>query len=223
MSYDTGPTQTLYGSLQEAFDHCNVALFGGRLEGVVITLANTANSLGYFHAEQFQTRGEDAEDIRSQINLSPAKFAGRTDKEILSTLIHEMCHLLQFLEGDNGPRARGHNVEWARMMEERGLQPSSDGTPDGRRTGRRMTHIIIPGGPFDRAAQGLIGSGWRLCWEGRENEARAAAARSKDLSKLKHTCVCGQNIWGKMGTRAMCGLCGSEFVSPEQGEGVCLR
>ena len=209
MTYDHKPTETLYASLQQAFDHLNVALFGGRLEQPVLTLAKKSNSKGFFHAEQFRLR-EEAEDVRSQINLNPATFSARTDKEILSTLAHEMVHLRQFLEGDNAPKRGGHNSEWAEMMDEIGLTPTSTGMEGGKRTGSKVTHMIVPEGAFDKSADELLASGWRLSWE--SYDAPKSEAKQKDKSKVKFCCGCGQNLWGKEGLKVLCAECGSEFL-----------
>lgn len=209
MAYESSPTTTVYASLQQAFDHMNVELFGGRLEQPVLTLQKKANSDGYFHAEQFRTRSE-AEDVRSQLTLNPAAFAGRTDKSILSTLVHGMVHLQQFIEGDNPPKKNGHNVEWAEMMDAIGLTPTSTGQEGGKRTGAKMSHMIVPGGKFDLAADKLIESGWVLTWE--SYDAPKGEAKPRDTSKVKHSCGCGVNVWGKDGIQINCGLCGSEFL-----------
>lgn len=208
-SYDTAPTLTLYTSLQSAFDHMNRELFGGRLEAVLITLQRRAHSRGYFHAEQFSTRGAEQDDTRSEIALNPSTFYDQSDREIAATLAHEMTHLRQFLEGENLPKGRMHNKEWAEMMEEIGLTPTSDGTPDGKRTGPKMTHMIVPGGKFDKSFDALVEAGWKLDWQA----ALAVAGEKKvDKSKVKFTCGCGQNVWGKEDVKVMCALCGSEFL-----------
>src|SRR6516225_9588180 len=86
-------------------------------------------------------------EARSEIALNPATFRGRTDREIASTLLHEMVHLWQYYFG-KPPRKGYHNREWGDKMESLGLMPSEDGQPGGKRTGQRVTHYIIEGGPF---------------------------------------------------------------------------
>lgn len=49
-------------------------------------------------------------------------------------------------------------------MESVGLMPSHTGQPGGRRTGEKMTHFIIQGGPFDLACDELLTEAFTLSW-----------------------------------------------------------
>jgi hypothetical protein len=133
--------------------------------------------------------------------LNPDAFEGRSDMEILSTLVHEMCHCWQ--EAFGKPSRRGyHNREWADKMIAIGLMPSDTGEPDGRQTGQRVTHYILDEGPFAQAATALLRDGYRLHWQS------SGRARPGHQSKLKYSCpVCGQNVWGKPGVLVYCAAC----------------
>lgn len=39
----------------------------------------------------------------------------------------------------------------------------------------------------------------------------AAAVSVNKSNRIKYTCACGQNIWGKPGMRVLCELCSSSF------------
>lgn len=97
-SYDKNAiTPQEYGGLQKAFTHLNRELFGGALPNVFITYQRKANSRGYFGADHFAER--DGSQQQHEIALNPAAFVGRTDEQIVSTLLHEMVHLWQFIFG----------------------------------------------------------------------------------------------------------------------------
>jgi hypothetical protein len=90
-------------------------------------------------------------------------------------------------------------------MEELGLMPTDTGAPGGKRTGQRVTHYIIPGGPYTAAYAKLKRQGYQLGWQSRPNDPQA---RAKRASKTKFTCaVCGQNAWAKPDAAIACGSC----------------
>ncbi len=134
--------------------------------------------------------------------MNPAHFH-RPDLETLNTLAHEMAHLWQHHFGK--PSRNGyHNQEWARKMIAIGLTPTHTGTPGGKMTDQRVTHLITLGGAFERAARGLIDTDLTLKWRSREH----AKAGKPSKNKTKYTCLeCGQSAWAKPGARLICGDC----------------
>jgi predicted SprT family Zn-dependent metalloprotease len=136
---------------------------------------------------------------------------GRSDEDICSTLVHEMMHCWQHVFGE--PSKRGyHNKEWAAKMKAVGLQPSSTGAVGGRETGQRMSHYIIPDGPFAQAFAKLAATGWKLNLQ----SAHRAGDKKGPNSKVKFTCsACGQNAWGKLDLAIICKPCGIEMLSAE--------
>lgn len=210
-SYDAPSLQT-HKSLDRAFHHFNRALFDGRLPDVHITVHRKRNARGYFWAEQFKHR--ESGEIVDEIALNPDSM-GRTLPDVLSTLVHEMVHLWQQHEGK--PSKTGHNKEWAAKMDDVGLTPTSTGMEGGKRTGRNMTHMIVPGGPFDIACADLIAEGFELPWF--TDPKPSLGVKKKDLSKVKHTCPdCGANAWGKLGINLICGKCDTG-LQPDESAG----
>jgi hypothetical protein len=69
-----------------------------------------------------------------------------------------MVHLWQYHVGSPS-RSGYHNREWADMMKRLGLPPSDTGKPGGRETGQRVTHYIIPDGPFALTCAVLLEDG----------------------------------------------------------------
>ena len=102
-------------------------------------------SYGYFWGQRFATR--DGVEIYDEIALNPRHFKNRTTEQTLSTLVHEMVHLWQHHFGKPS-RSAYHNRQWAAMMKEVDLFPSTTGEPGGRQTGQTCSHYIIPSGTF---------------------------------------------------------------------------
>jgi hypothetical protein len=201
------PTAETCEALDRAFQFFNERLFSGRLPETMITLQRKRGARGYFWAGQFVAR-DDSVRI-DEIALNP-EHCGRTVPEVLSTLVHEMVHLRQQHEGSPGKNGN-HNKEWGTMMDEIGLEPTATGVSGGKRTGRKVTHAIVPDGPFALACEELVASGLALPWFARPP---APAVKKKDLSKVKHTCPsCGLNAWAKTGVRIECSDCDEALVA----------
>lgn len=181
-------TQQNHERLGIAFDWFNDRLFDGQLPPCLVTLQRRGHVRGYFWRGAYSARrGERQAD---EIALNPDTFHGRTDREVMSTLVHEMVHQWQAYNGKPGRRGY-HNRAWAAKMEAVGLCPSTTGQPGGARTGERVTHYILEGGPFDVTWEELSHTGFRLDWE----TTRYAPTTWR---KVKYACPdCGLSVWGK--------------------------
>ena len=209
------PTRQEYLGFQRAYDHFNLGLFGGSLPQVLITLQRRARSLGYFASRRFSHRG-DEEGVTDELALNPDGFVGKTDEEILSTLVHEMVHVWQAAAGKPS-RAGYHNKEWAARMKAVGLHPSSTGEEGGKETGQRVSHFVVEGGPFHQACRRLLDEGFCLHWQSARTEPdeEEGEKNPKDPSKIRHTCpVCSHNAWAKQGARLLCGACAEGKQGP---------
>lgn len=198
------PTRRLFDQLSDAFERINLGLFGGQLPPVLIHIQRKGG-FGYYSPAEFTAKGEQTRV--AGISLNPNHFV-RDDKATLGTLTHEMVHHWQEVAGNGG--GRYHDREWGTKMESIGLVPSSTGQPGGKRTGSRVSHYIVEGGPFDLLADQIIAAGFRIDWASLDQGAR----RSPEKNKVKYTCPqCKANIWGKPGIVAMCQPCESLFVT----------
>jgi predicted SprT family Zn-dependent metalloprotease len=197
-------TQVEYQAFQTAYTFFNETLFDDCLPEVLITLQRKGRSHGYFAAERFRTR-RGALGAVHELALNPARFTERDDQTILSTLVHEMCHVWQQTHG-TPPRPGYHDREWAAKMQSVGLQPSSTGEPGGKATGQRMSHYIIADGAYAAAYARLQASGFVLHWQSQDPDPQA---QTKKASKTKYTCpACHeQNAWAKPTARLVCGDC----------------
>lgn len=199
------PTRATYDSLTTAFDHFNERLFDSRLPPVMMVLHRKRNAHGYFWKGVWAQRDVENSEL-SEIALNPETM-GRTPKEVLSTLVHEMVHHEQFQFGK--PSKVGHNVEWCEWMERIDLTPVGVGNCAGKRSGRNFTHEIVEGGKFDTAADELLArDDFDMSWFVRPQPK----VKKRDPSKVKHTCPsCGANLWCKEGLHVWCGDCDVQF------------
>ena len=200
-NYQT-PTAETYAGLEKAFDHFNEKLFDKRLPPVMFTLTRKRGAHGYFWAEQFKHRDGDA---THEIALNPETM-DRNIEAVLSTLVHEMTHLEQQEYGTPGKNGH-HNMEWAELMMRVGLTPTDTGMEGGKMTGRKVTHMIDEGGPFECAMTELMPFDIPYF-----TQRAAPGEKKKDLSKVKHECPsCGFKAWAKQGANLVCGDCNEKL------------
>lgn len=193
-----------YKTLDDAYKFFNRKLFRGELpECLIVFQRKGKRNYGYYHSNRFTHRLKPGVST-DEIALNPDNFKGRSDREILSTLVHEMAHLWQVRLGDPS-RGGYHDKQWGNRMEQIGLMPSHTGKPGGRRTGQQMNHYIVHGGPFERACDEFL-SKRRLTWESFPIDKKVS------VSKVKFSCPdCGQNAWAKPSAKLICGICETEM------------
>lgn len=204
-------TTQQYLRLDVAYQYFNTHLFDGQLPTCLITLQRK-KCYGYFSPDQFMGKNGNPQKTTDEIALNPDHF-GRTEKEVLSTLVHEMVHLWQQHFGKTSRRSY-HNKEWGHKMEEIGLMPTRTGQPGGKRTGQKVTHYIIEGGRFDTLVTHLLSiQGGIIEWKSFSAEG---TSKPRTKSKIKYTCPeCGQNAWAKPGANLVCGNCGLPMKNQE--------
>lgn len=157
---NASPTADLYGQLQWLTDHFNRALFEARLPTTILTLQRSAHSAGHLSKSRWRhANGESA----SELALNPTYFSNRPLLALCQTIVHELCHLWQQING-HASRPGYHNIEWAEKMEQIGLMPSSTGRPGGAKTGQKMADYPMQDGAFLRACEELIAAKFALRW-----------------------------------------------------------
>jgi hypothetical protein len=204
------PTKETYDRFQEGYAYFNRTLFEGHLPNCLITLQRSKRTYGYFCGGRF---GRNDGLVTDEIALNPRYFRERRADEVLSTLVHEMTHLWQHHFGKSG-RGRYHNRQWAERMKLIGLQPSSTGKEGGQETGDCVSHYIVPGGPFEVAAQEQLMAGFAIAWteepaaapEGPVEGPAGPDKAPKSGKRVKYTCpVCHLNAWAKHRIQLVCG------------------
>jgi predicted SprT family Zn-dependent metalloprotease len=159
--YTPTPSEQMYVPLLTAFNHFNVELFNGKLPDCLVTIRARGRTQGFYHPKRFAALKDRA--TVDEIAMNPAYFPTRSLKDIASTFAHEMAHHAQEHFG-TPPRNGYHDREWAQIMREIGLMPSTTGAVDGKQTGYRVSHYIVEGGPFDLSFERLAASGWQIGW-----------------------------------------------------------
>lgn len=208
------PTQSLsleeYKLLDDAYNFFNKKLFSDTLPPCMIVLHRRRNARGYFHAERYFDKSSKSKKVQSidELAMNPDDF-DRPDISILSTLVHEMAHVWRHRCSDKKPSRGGyHDKVWANKMEEIGLMPSSTGAEGGKKTGQKVTHYIIKSGKFETLCLSFL--------KGRKIQLSSfpmpSLSESKGKNKIKYSCSCGINIWGKPNLDISCNQCNESFV-----------
>lgn len=208
------PTNDTYKTLNSAYEFFNKELFGGTLPFCLITMQRKGKARGYFCPERFESRNAEGVLVH-EIAMNPSLFKDRDDRDILSTLLHEMIHLWQEENGE-APRRNYHNKQWARKMEELGLIPSNTGEPGGRKTGQSMSHYINDSGKYASIIKEFLNKNEKIQYQ---DKPEIVIKRAKKKNKIKYSCQkCGINAWGKPGVKLMCGNDKVDLVSEESEE-----
>lgn len=113
--------QDLQIIMQGMFSRINEKFFGNELEKVVITFeaGYKKGAYGWIHTVKDWKQGQKE---RYNINIS-ADYLDRSKEQIISTLIHEMCHLYA-LQNDIKDTSRAgiyHNKKFKEIAEAHGL------------------------------------------------------------------------------------------------------
>lgn len=200
-------TKEQYGALQAAFDYFNKELFANKLPRIMLTFSRRSRALGFFVPSQWHT--EDEKITTHEISMNPDYMQERTFEAFYSTLVHEMCHLLQEVTGE-APRRCYHNKAFASVMESIGLMTSSTGKPGGKRTGQNMTHYIIEDGPYKKAFDAMPAK-CRVPFIANGLLGNKKVKKSKRAS-VKYVCpICGAALRGNEGLNVKCCDC-NEFM-----------
>ena len=193
------PTTELYAELQEMFDFFNQKLFEGKLPNCLISLQRSRGAAGYFSYSSWENeKGKKIDEIA----LNPSGFKDKDLKTILSTLVHEMCHLWQSYFGKPGKNSY-HNQEWADKMQVVGLMPSHIGKKGGNQTGYKMSHFVLTGGLYEKSFNELEQLGGKMSWIESIGEEK-----KNYVKKRKYICrQCNIKLWGKSKLNIVCGDC----------------
>lgn len=208
-------SKTLHIFLENIFKYYNKELFKDQLPEVVLNLAQTGKTSGFFTSKKWK---DNHNREVHEISLNPDFMSEKYGVEFHQTLVHEMVHLWQEINGKAG-RLGYHNKQWSKKMTEIGLQPTDNGTANGKPTGETMTDLVIDGGNFEKAYQKLqeqrfaqievcktISGGKSITFEPvKKPNYKYAGKRSK------YSCNCPANLWGKSGLKITCNACKAEF------------
>lgn len=184
------PTTELYAELQEIFDFFNQKLFTGELPNCLISLQRSKGAAGYFAYSSWENeKGKKIDEIA----LNPSGFKDKDLKTILSTFVHEMCHLWQSYFGKPGKNGY-HNQEWSEKMQAVGLMPSHTGERGGNQTGYKMSHFVLDNGLYKKSFEELEKLGGKMSWIESVGEQKKSY-----IKKMKYVCPkCNIKLWGSL-------------------------
>jgi len=198
-------TQT-FQYLEKTFEYYNKKLFDSKLPDVVFSISRDNKMSGIFHPSRWETK--ESNPVH-EIAVNPDCIEP-FDIEFHQMIVHEMCHLYQFVFGTPGKNGY-HNKEFFSIMERVGLHATTTGTMTGSTTGYRMGDFPIEGGEFIKAFQKLQESKFKPL------EIKPVKHHQKNVflksgKRYKYSCSCKNNIWGKSGMHIICKDCGKDFV-----------
>lgn len=190
--------------LHKAFDKANQVLFNNELPEVVITMNTRGNRkgvLGWFTVNEAWTSGENE---FHEINIVPEAM-NRDFMEIMTTLIHEMVHLYNHVNGikDTSRGNAYHNKRFLKSAEEHGFEYLHD-APDSRIgysaiTLTKQTQNMIKFWNIDKTAFTIA-------------RKEFGTGKKKKSNIIKWQCGCGTIVrTSKDGLNAFCGDCGTKF------------
>jgi len=213
-------TKQQFNTLEDLFSYYNKNLFDGILPDTLITLASHKGAAGLFAPARWEGAGIEVHEI----TINPESIIV-SEIDYHQTLVHEMCHLWQHCFGKPS-RQCYHNREWANKMEEIGLMPSSTGKPGGNKTGQRMSDYPIEGGIFESCFRKIGALSYARSLRlplnpnarafgnsisGSKNGNAGNKSESRSGVKIKYSCACGNNVWGKPGLSISCNYCKENF------------
>ena len=191
--------------INNIFNYYNENLFNKSLPEVIITISRDSKMSGMFSADQWKKK--DGKSLH-ELTLNP-DYIDPYDIEFHQTLVHEMCHLEQFISGTPG-KSGYHNLEFSQLMKRVGLQTSDTGMPEGFKTGRRMYDYVIEGGLFQKAFQKLQETGFEAVEVIPVKKQKLIKSRFSG-KRSKYNCSCGTNVWGRTGLNIFCPNCNQSY------------
>jgi predicted SprT family Zn-dependent metalloprotease len=213
------PTLLQFTALQQAYDFYNQELFFPIFTEILSPVMLSLNDnhrrryVGYYAFDKYK---DEQGNILSLINLTP-EYLNQPFMEVMSTLVHEMCHHYQYTLGvKKGRRTPYHDKEFAGIMERVGLICSSTGKPDGKKTGIGMSHYLLDGGMFERLTQNApetLKSPFTLNnnFFIRENDSNEEKVKIQK-QKIKYECSkCNAKVWGKPNLEIRCIPCNTNL------------
>ena len=185
--------------LQQAFDIFNNNLFDGQLPDAMLRIERLKNANGIYRPARYS---DNQGSTIACIALNSTNANERELPLLLSTLVHEMCHMHVHLIDNEGKATGGHKSEWRKLMVDLGLDPIKVGS-----TWRQATHSINPDGRFIRVYNDHRQRLEALPWKELANDPELSG-RARGLDKVKFTCPsCGSRAWARSAAQLNCGTC----------------
>ena len=146
---ETIKTSRTAGYLEKIFRALNAHYFGNELEEPIITIQSTPRAYGHVTVSKSWSKGEQGER-RHELNIG-AGTLNRPIENVVSTMLHECCHLWNLQQGIQDCSRGGtyHNKRFKETAEARDLKISYDS-----RIGWSITE------PTDALIEFILDMGW---------------------------------------------------------------
>lgn len=212
--------------LEYGFSVLNREFFNGELPPIVITIQSSRGSYGHF---TIQKEWRVAEERYNEINIS-AEHLDRPIENIMSTLMHELVHYYNFLNGvkDTSQYGRYHNKLFKQEAEKRGLiityrqyigwshtEPSPEFIEVLQENGIEKPIDINRDGVFGIGLTGIGGSGT----DGTNGATGIAGTEpgKRKCSTRKYICpTCGTSFRATKDINVLCMDCNEQFIKVEK-------
>ena len=213
-------TTEQYQYIYKLYNFYNSELFSGELPEVMITFARNNGASGMFFPNKWKDKKYNP---IHEISINPDAISNRNDIDFHQVIVHEMAHLWQFVFGK--PSRNGyHNKQWAKKMIEIGLMPTATGSKGGSIIGQNMYDYWLEDGKFVLAFKKLQENNYLplepnndhlFTKEIKEDGAVVfrpiLTAKKNKTKRVKYTCNCGSNLWGKPNLTVFCNVCQTPF------------
>ena len=203
-------TLRIYHFLSGLFEFYNDRLFESKLPECVITLNKISNASGIFYRNHWRNKEGN---ILHEIAITPE--SNFYSVEFHQALVHEMCHFWQIEFGKKISREGYHNKEFMEIMINIGLMPSDTGKPGGKMIGQHLSDFPIKNGRFINAFNEFNKEKTQLdilICDSVSHEIVTPKSHNSG-KRLKYTCNCGTNIWGKPELKNIyCEQCKTNFL-----------
>lgn len=211
------------GFLEQAFMVLNRVYFNAGLPQAVITIQSSQRSYGYITVRKVW---KDSLNSYHEINIS-AEYLNRPTENIISTLLHEMCHLYAMENHikDTSNNGRYHNRKFKEIAEARDLKISHAqyiGWSVTEPTEKLRTTIIENGldAQFDYVRMGAyVQSGGDSGTDGGLNgmDGKPVKPPKKKSSTRKYVCMgCHNSVRATKDVNILCMDCNLQMVKQEQ-------
>lgn len=185
----------LLGQLEKLYRMINADLFNGKLQPVTITVQSTPRAYGHIVlGNAWSVKGKGS----MELNIG-AGTLDRPIEEVVATLVHECCHLLNFQNGIGDCSNHGvyHNKSFKETAEAHGLIVT-----------RSEKYGWAHTAPGELLIDWILKNDMPDILMNRNEFRKADGARSRPSSTRKLICPsCGQSVRATKAVNILCGDC----------------
>lgn len=202
------------GYLNKVFDLLNQAYFENTLSRPTITIQSTPKAYGHFSLRDDTWVSKNG--ASHEINIGAGTLA-RPIEEVCATLLHEMVHYYNFINGVQDCSRGGtyHNKRFKACAEAHGLLIAHDDKYGWTRTSPSdsLLEFVMDNGLTDILINRNEFSGFQIGGTGTHSGAPAATGGARVSSTRKYVCpCCGASVRATRVVRIGCLDCGEPMV-----------